>query len=537
MAVPQDSRTFKAPTMNKVSVYDTTLRDGTQGEGVSLSLQDKLDIARRLDDLGVDFVEAGYPVSNPKDEAAFAELARRPLRHAVVVAFGMTRRVGVKAEDDATLQALLAAQSPAVALVGKAWDFQVTKVLRADLDENLAMVADSVRLMKSAGRTVLFDAEHFFDGFKANPEYALSVLRAGLNAGAEWLVLCDTNGGCLPEEVYEIIQRVVRDVGGRLGIHCHNDAGLAVANSLAAVRAGATQIQGTINGLGERCGNADLCAILPSLELKMGYEGIGRESLARLTDTARFVYDTANLPMVPGQPYVGPSAFAHKGGMHVAAIAKDRRTYEHTDPALVGNTRRILVSELSGRGTILAKVAGTAFESDAALQKKVLKEVQRLENEGYHFEAAEASFALLMRRLAGQVRTFFDLDHYSVRVEKQSAATPVTEATVKLRIGDQVMHTVDEGDGPVNALDGALRKALLGAYPNLAGMSLTDYKVRVINSGAGTAAKVRVVVESRDAEEHWGTVGVSENIIDASWKALIDSIEYKLTKDMDKSNG
>jgi len=522
--------------MKQITIYDTTLRDGSQGEGVNFSLQDKLDIARRLDDLGIQYIEAGYPVSNPKDEQVFEELARRPLKRAVPVAFGMTRRVGTKAEEDPTLQSLLAATTAAVALVGKAWDFQVTKVLRTDLEENLAMVRDSVRLMKDAGRTVFFDAEHFFDGYKANPGYALTVLRAALEAQAEWLILCDTNGGRLPDEVAEMTAAVVREVGGRLGIHCHNDAGLAVANSLAAVRAGCTQVQGTVNGLGERCGNADLCAVIPNLELKMGWECLGREHLARLADTARFVYDIANMQMAPGQPYVGPSAFAHKGGMHVAAVARDRRSYEHVDPALVGNTRKILVSELSGRGAILAKVAGTRFETDAALQKKVLKEVQRLENQGYHFEAAEASFALLVRRVAGLARPFFDLDHYSVAIKKDNARMPVTEATVKLRVGEEWHHTVAEGDGPVNALDAALRKALTSAYPTLREMSLTDYKVRVINSGAGTAARVRVVIESRDPNEHWGTVGVSENIIDASWQALVESIEYKLTKDMEKAH-
>jgi len=516
---------------NPVIIYDTTLRDGTQGEGVSLSLQDKLDIARRLDEVGVRYIEAGYPVSNPKDEQVFAELSRVRLKRAAAVAFGMTRRVGVKAAQDGTLRALLAAGTPAVALVGKSWDFHVTKVLRTNLAENVAMIGDSVRLMKEAGRTVFFDAEHYFDGHAANAEYAMRVLMAAMDAGADWLVLCDTNGGMLPERIAEVTAAVVREVGGRVGIHCHNDGGLAVAGSLAAVGAGATQVQGTINGLGERCGNADLCAVAANLELKMGRACIGPENLAKLTDLARFVYDVANMQIAPGQPYVGPSAFAHKGGMHVAAITRDKRAYEHVDPALVGNTRRILVSELSGRGTMLMKLAGTRFAGDAALQKKVLKEVQRLENQGYHYEATEASFTLLVRRVAGLARSFFELDHYSVAIKKVNADPPVTEATVKLKVADAWQHTVAEGDGPVNALDSALRKALLGAYPNLAGMDLTDYKVRVINSGAGTAAKVRVVIESRDRAEHWGTVGVSENIIDASWQALVDSIEYKLTKD------
>jgi 2-isopropylmalate synthase len=522
--------------MNKVTIYDTTLRDGTQGEGVSLSLQDKLDIARRLDDLGVHFIEAGYPVSNEKDEAVFRELHRYPLKHALLVAFGMTRRVGANAADDPTLVALLAAQTPGVALVGKSWDFHVTKVLRTTLEENLAMIADSVRLMKQAGRQVFYDAEHFFDGYKANPEHALATVRAAREAGADWLVLCDTNGGRLPEEIEAISAAVIREVGGPVGIHCHNDSGLAVANSLAAVRAGATQVQGTINGLGERCGNADLCVIVPNLELKMDRPSLGRENLAKLTDVSRFVYETANMLLVHGQPYVGPSAFAHKGGMHVAAIAKDRQTYEHVDPKVVGNTRRILVSELSGRGTILAKVSGTDFELDKNLQAKVLKEVQRLENAGYQFEACEASFALLVRRVAGRAESFFALDHYSVGIKKDDQSPAVTEATVKLQVAGEWQHTVAEGDGPVNALDAALRKALLAAYPNLAEMNLTDYKVRVINSGAGTAAKVRVVIESRDRQEHWGTVGVSENIIDASWQALVDSIEYKLTKDKERKH-
>jgi 2-isopropylmalate synthase len=522
--------------MKKVTIYDTTLRDGTQGEGVSFSLQDKLDIARRLDDLGVDYIEAGYPVSNEKDEAVFRELKRSPLRHAVPVAFGMTRRAGGKAADDPTLQALLAAETAAIAIVGKSWDLHIQKVLRTDFRENVAMIGDSVRLMKDAGRMVFYDAEHYFDGHLANREHALATLRAARDAGADWIVLCDTNGGRMPEEIAGICAEVARELGSPLGIHCHNDGGLAVANSLAAVRAGCTQVQGTMNGLGERCGNADLCAVVPNLELKMGLTCLGRENLAKLAEVSRFVYETANMLLVPGQPYVGPSAFAHKGGMHVAAVVRERRSYEHVDPSLVGNTRRILVSELSGRGTILAKVAGTGFEADKALQQKVLKEVQRLENLGYQFEACEASFALLVRRIAGRARDFFHLDHYSVAIKKDDDRTPVTEATVKLRVGDAWQHTVAEGDGPVNALDGALRKALLAVYPRLADMSLTDYKVRVINSGAGTAAKVRVVIESRDPKEHWGTVGVSENIIDASWQALVDSIQYKLTKDIEQGN-
>ena len=523
--------------MKQVTVYDTTLRDGAQGEGVSFSLQDKLEIARQLDSLGVHYIEAGYPVANPKEEAVFEELRRAPLARATLVAFGMTRRKGARADQDATLRSLLDAETPAVALVGKVWDFHVTKVLRADLEENLAMVRESVRLVKEAGREVFFDAEHFFDGWRANADYALRVLAAAQETGADWIVLCDTNGGALADEVAETTARVLRQVGDRLGIHAHNDGGLAVANTLAAVRAGCRQVQGTVNGLGERCGNADLCAVVPNLQLKMGFACLGPENLARLTEVSRFVYETANMMLVPGQPYVGPSAFAHKGGMHASAVARDERTYEHVDPRRVGNTRRILVSELSGRGTIGAKLAAAGLQADAALRDRVLEEVQRLENLGYQFEAAEASFVLLVRRLAGTRRTFFNLDHYSVAIKKDDDRPPVTEATVKLRVADRWQHTVAEGDGPVNALDGALRKALVPAYPTLAEMSLTDYKVRVINSGAGTAASVRVIIESKDHEEHWGTVGVSENIIDASWQALADSIEYKLTKDEERAHG
>jgi 2-isopropylmalate synthase len=523
--------------MERITVYDTTLRDGTQGEGVDFSVFDKVQIARHLDDLGIDFIEAGYPVSNPKDEAVFAELAAQALRRAVPVAFGMTCRVGVPAAEDEALAALLAAGTPAVALVGKAWDFHVEAALRADLAENLRMVAESVALAKADGRTVFFDAEHFFDGYGANPEYALRVLAAAREAGADWLVLCDTNGGCLPDRVAAAVAAAKAALGAPLGIHCHNDAGVAVASTLTAVEAGCDQVQGTVNGLGERCGNADLCAVLANLALKMGRPTLGPEDLAKLTDVSRFVYEAANMLLVPGQPYVGPSAFAHKGGIHVAAVARDRRTYEHVDPTAVGNTRRILVSELSGRATILEKLRGTGVEGDRALSEEVLAEVQRLENAGYQYEAAEASFALLVRRLTGTARQFFDLDHYSVAIKKEGDATPGTEATVKLRANGNWYHTVAEGDGPVNALDGALRKALLPEYPSLEEMSLTDYKVRVINSGAATAAAVRVVIESKDRREHWGTVGVSENIIDASWHALVDSFAYKLTKDQEQNRG
>lgn len=523
--------------MTRIFTYDTTLRDGSQGEGVNFSLQDKLLITRRLDELGVDFIEGGYPLSNPKDFEYFQEVRKLPLRHARVAAFGMTRRKNANPADDTCLKALLDAQTPIVTIVGKTWDLHVRQVLGTTLEENLRMIADSVAYCKAAGREVFYDAEHFFDGYLHNPDYALQTLRAAQDAGATVLILCDTNGGTLPDKVAERVEAVRRAVTADLGIHCHNDSDVATANSLAAVSRGATQVQGTVNGIGERCGNADLVSVLANLGLKLGYDVLAPGSLARLTELSRYVYEIANMNFRNGQPFVGASAFAHKGGMHTHAIARTTASYEHIDPAAVGNERRILVSELSGQSTILAKTTRYAVTHDRALMAKILTRVQDLEHEGYEFEAAEASFDLLVKKALGVYRPKFERLSYRVNIETGEDGLPVTEATVKVRVADAVQHTVSEGDGPVNALDGALRKALLPSYPRLAEMHLADYKVRVVNARAETAAKVRVVVEWRDGDAVWGTVGVSENIVEASWLALADAVEYKLFKDEEAGAG
>ncbi len=521
--------------MTRIYIYDTTLRDGSQGEGVNFSLQDKLQITRRLDELGIDFIEGGYPLSNPKDFEYFQEVRKLPLQHARIAAFGMTRRKNTDPAEDTCLKALLDAQTPIVTIVGKTWDMHVREVLGATLEENLRMIADSVAHCRAAGREVFYDAEHFFDGFQRNPEYALQTLRAAQDAGANIVILCDTNGGTLPDEIAAAVEQVRQMLRIDLGIHCHNDSDVATANSLAAITKGATQVQGTINGIGERCGNADLVCIIANLALKRGCEVLRPDSLQHLTEVSRYVYETANMNFRPGQPFVGASAFAHKGGMHTHAIARNTASYEHLDPASVGNERRILVSELSGQATILAKTRKHALTLDRALMAKILEAVQDLENEGYEFEAAEASFDLLVRKQAGLYAPKFERVAYRLNIETGTDGMPRTEATVKLKVGGEVMHTVSEGDGPVNALDGALRKALLGVYPRLAEMHLQDYKVRVVNARAETAAKVRVVITWRDGEAVWGTVGVSENIIEASWRALSDSFEYKLFKDEEAS--
>jgi len=521
--------------MTRIHIYDTTLRDGSQGEGVNFSLQDKLLITRRLDELGVDYIEGGYPLSNPKDFEYFQEVRKLALGHAKVAAFGMTRRKNCHAADDTCIKALLDSQAQVITIVGKTWDFQVKEVIGTTPDENLRMIADSVAYCKAQGREVMYDAEHCFDGFKHNPDYALQTLEAARDAGATVLILCDTNGGTLPEEVAERVDMVRKALPGvAIGIHCHNDCDVAVANSLAAVARGATQVQGTINGIGERCGNVDLISVIANLALKRGYEVLRPGSLRHLTEASRYVYEIANMNFRPGQPFVGISAFAHKGGMHAHAVAKATASYEHIEPALVGNERRILVSELSGQSSILAKTTKYAIASDKAMMVKILNRVQDMENEGYEFEAAEASFDLLVKKVLGIYRPKFERLNYRVNVETDPRGLPITEATVKISVGEQIQHTVSEGDGPVNALDGALRKALQLFYPRLAEMQLVDYKVRVVNSKAGTAARVRVVIESRDQGAVWGTVGVSENIIEASWLALVDSIEYKLFKDDDK---
>lgn len=516
--------------MSRIAIYDTTLRDGSQGEGVNFSLQDKLLLTRRLDDLGVDYIEGGYPLSNPKDAEYFRAVKNIPLKHAKVCSFGMTRRKNCDPATDTCISALLDAGTPVVTIVGKTWDFHVTNVIGTTPDENLRMIADSVAYCKAAGREVMYDAEHFFDGFRANPEYAIKTLLAAEGAGASCVILCDTNGGTMPERVAELVTEVRKQLRCEVGIHCHNDCDVAVANTLAAVRAGATQVQGTMNGIGERCGNVDLVSVIANLAIKYKYEVLQPESLVRLTEASRYVYELANMNFRPGQAFVGQSAFAHKGGMHTHAVAKDPSTYEHINPEVVGNERRILVSELSGQSTIVTKTAKYALATDKAVMAKILQQVQDMEYAGYEFEAAEASFDLLVRKATEQYKPWFHLDSYRVKTE-HLVNTLMTEATVKLSVNGSTEHTVSEGDGPVNALDGAVRKALLPHFPKLAEMQLVDYKVRVVNSKEGSAGKVRVVIESRDHGDVWGTVGVSENIIEATWLALMDSFEFKLFKD------
>ncbi len=519
----------------KIEIYDTTLRDGTQAEGVAFSLEDKLLVAAKLDELGVDYIEGGYPLSNDKDEAFFQKVRSLKLKNSRIAAFGMTRKKDVAPADDIGLNALKKCRASVLAVVAKAWDMQVKTVLRASLDENLKMVEDSIRFLKGRTREVFFDAEHFFDGYLENPQYALKVLQVAAEAGASRLVLCDTNGGMLFGQIGKIVAEVVGQLDVPVGIHCHNDTGLAVANSLAAVEAGAMQVQGTINGFGERSGNADLCAIIPNLALKMKRVCLSSENLKRLTETSRYVYDMANLNLPLNQPYVGVSSFSHKGGMHVHAVQRSSRCYEHVEPETVGNCRRVIISELSGTSNLLAKSEKLALVQDNTVVRKILKQVQELENEGYQFETAEASFDLIVRKFLGNYHTFFEMDHYRMVISRSSGRLPVSEAIVKILINGKVEHRVAEGDGPVNAMDGALRRALAPYYPGINDMQLVDYRVRVVNPRAATAAKVRVLIESRDANHRWGTIGVSENIIDASWKALVDSIEYKLLRDEEQN--
>ncbi len=475
--------------MRRIQIYDTTLRDGTQGEGVAFSLRDKLMIARRLDELGFDYIEGGYPLSNDKDAEFFAQLRAQPLQHARAAAFGMTRRRGNTAAEDPGMQALLQAGAASVVIVGKTSEFHVQQVLQVTPEDNLAMIADSIQFLRQAGREVLYDAEHFFDGWKLNPAYAAQTIRTAEAAGASLIVLCDTNGGSMPEEVAELTRAASQQVAVPIGIHCHNDCDLAVANSLAGVDAGAVQVQGTINGFGERCGNADLISVIANLALKkQGYMVLTPEALEHLTELSRYVYETANMLYRNGQAFVGPSAFTHKGGMHVHAVNRATASYEHIPPESIGNVRRILVSELSGRSSIINKMTKHDLQRDQALMDRVLAHVVTLENQGYQFEAAEASFDLLVKKCAGQFTPHFRRIKYYVAVGGDAAGGLITEATVKLEVAGQVRHEVGEGDGPVNALDAALRKALNGTFPNLRQMHLVDYKVRVVNSEAGTAA-------------------------------------------------
>jgi len=516
--------------MAQLFLYDTTLRDGSQQEDISLSVEDKLTIAKRLADFGIHYIECGWPGSNPKDADFFARANRLKLGQARLAAFGSTRRKDGHCATDSNLKALLDAATPVVTLVGKSWDYHVTEVLSATLAENLAMIGDSVAYMKSMGREVMFDAEHFYDGFAANREYALAVLDAAADAGADWLVLCETNGGQLPWQVEEITREVARRVGTRLGVHCHNDTGCAVANSLAAVRSGCSQIQGTINGYGERVGNADLVTIVPNLQIKMGYQVIAPERLGELTPLSRFVAEVANLKHDDHQPYTGHSAFAHKGGIHVAAMLKASDTYQHIEPSLVGNVMRSVTSELSGRGNILFQARAMGIDIGREDAHRVLNQIKHLEHEGFTFEAAEASVELMFRRIReGYVRPF-ELVDYFVITEHRHGRGILSEATVKVKLGESLKFTAAEGKGPVNALATALQAALVDAYPILRTVRLTDYKVRILDSSNGTAATTRVLIDFQSGSESWTTVGASANIIEASWRALSDSMEYALIR-------
>ncbi|QMV43882.1 citramalate synthase [Cohnella cholangitidis] len=509
-------------------IFDTTLRDGTQGEGISLTAEDKVKIALKLDALGVHYIEGGNPGSNNKDIEFFRRIRELKLQ-AKLTAFGSTRRKNSTCEQDINLKHLTESGAQAATLVGKSWDFHVHTALQTTLDENLAMIYESLAFVKNSGMEALFDAEHFFDGYKANPEYALAALAKAKAAGAAWIVLCDTNGGTLPGEISEIVSRVVREIDAPIGIHTHNDCELAVANTLAAITAGARQIQGTINGYGERCGNANLCSILPTLQLKMGYTCVGNEQLKSLTSVARYVSEIANVIMPVNQPYVGNAAFAHKGGIHVSAIMKDSKTYEHIEPQLVGNKQRVLVSELAGQSNILSKAQemGLDVNPEGMKSREVIDRIKDLEHQGYQFEGADASLELLLRDAYGGAVQTFTVDSFKIMVEK-TAGQMITEAIVKITVAGEQVYTVAEGNGPVNALDNALRKALVQFYPGIREIHLSDYKVRVLDEKDATAAKVRVLIESTDFKDTWSTVGVSSNVIEASWEALIDSIRYAL---------
>lgn len=516
-----------------ISVFDTTLRDGTQGEGISLSVDDKLHIAKKLDFLGVQYIEGGIPGSNAKDIEFFKRVQELGLS-AKIVAFGSTRRKESITEEDANLNRIIESGADAATLVGKSWDFHVHTALQTTLEENLEMIYDSIRYLKQNGLEVIFDAEHFFDGYKNNASYAVSVMKKAHEAGADWLVMCDTNGGTMPHEIHEIVTQLTKELpAAKFGIHTHNDCELAVANTLAAISAGARQVQGTMNGYGERCGNANLCSVIPNLQLKLGYECIEEEKLAQLTNTARYISEVANVNMPVNQPYVGNAAFAHKGGIHVSAILRDSRTYEHIIPEQVGNKQRILVSELAGQSNIISKAKDMGIEFNPASEqtKKVINKIKDLEHQGYQFEGADASLELLIREANGEMQELFTFESFKMHVEKTVGKPVVSEAFVKINVAGRSHYTAAEGNGPLNALDNALRKALVTYFPSLKNMHLSDYKVRVLDDKDTTAAKVRVLIESKNYTDSWNTVGVSENIIEASWEALVHSFRYALLEE------
>jgi 2-isopropylmalate synthase len=516
----------------RIRIYDTTLRDGTQGEGVAFSVEDKLLIARKLDELGVDYIEGGWPGSNVKDAGFFSRARSLKLEHARLAAFGSTCHPRNSPEQDPNLRKLVEAETPVVTVFGKSWDLHVKKALRISLQENVDLIGASIAYLKSMGREVIYDAEHFFDGYAANPSFAVETLKAADDAGADTIVLCDTNGGTLTSRLVEIVDHVRKAIRAPVGIHAHNDSDMAVANSVAAVEHGVSQVQGTINGYGERCGNANLCSIIPVLELKLGRETIGRERLGMLTSVSHYVAELANLPHRTDLPFVGRSAFAHKGGVHVSAVMRDPVTYEHVDPELTGNSRRVLVSDLSGKSNVLYKAAEMGIDisgSEPGL-KDIVDRIKELEHNGFQFEAAEGSFRLLLEEGTGRLKDFFTLDSYTVETDRDSEAGISSKATVRLVLNGRVKKAFGEGCGPVNALDRALRQALSDSFPCLKDVRLVDYKVRVLDADNATAARVRVLIQTRDDEETWSTVGVSENILEASWQALADAVNYKLQK-------
>jgi 2-isopropylmalate synthase len=514
----------------RITIYDTTLRDGTQREGLSLSVEDKLKIARALDSLGVHYIEGGWPGSNPKDAEFFVRIGKEALDQARIAAFGSTRRPAVRCDSDPNIRSLVTAGTPVVTLVGKSSALHVERVLETSRDENLRMIGDSVGFFRGLEREVIFDAEHFFDGWAFDQEYALATLRAAADAGAHWIVLCDTNGGTLPDRIGEVVRCVRERVGTPLGIHPHDDAGVAVANALAAVQAGCTQVQGTINGYGERCGNVDLIPVVANLSLKLGHTVLPLQQLRRLTGISQYVAAVANLNADAHAPYVGRSAFAHKGGIHVAAIAKLPESYQHIDPAQVGNEPRVVVSEVAGRRNVRLRAEALGLDPTTN-EAEVLQRIKELEHRGFQFEAADGSFEMLLRRAVPDYQAPFELLDFTVISEKRGGQKVAAQATVKLRVGGEVVHTAAEGDGPVNALDQALRKALVPRYPGLNDVRLVDYKVRIIDEHLGTAARPRVILESARGTERWSTVGCSENIIEASWLALWDSLELPLLRD------
>ena len=521
-------------TKNKVIIYDTTLRDGTQGEQTNFSAEEKLRIAQRLDDVHFHYIEGGWPGSNPKDVRFFEMAKNVKFKNSRLTAFGSTRRAHSKTESCPNLKALIKAGTPAAAIVGKSWDLHVAEILKTDLDENLAMIADSVEYLKSMGREVLFDAEHFFDGYKNNSRYTTKVVKTALAAGADFIVLCDTNGGSLPHEICNIVRRISSHIPAeKMAIHTHNDCGLAVANSLAAVQKGVVMVQGTVNGYGERCGNADLISLIANLQLKLGKNCLPPASIRQLTNLSHYISDVANVPPLNSRPFVGRSAFAHKGGIHVSAVVKNSKAYEHIQPELVGNHRRVLVSDLAGKSNVeyKAKELGIDLTKNDTLIKKIVQKVKVMEDRGFQFDAADGSLSLLIKKTIGEFIEPFNLETFSVVTSRSENNPCLSQATIKISVAGEEELTAAEGNGPVNALDHALRKALTKFYPQIKDMHLVDFKVRTLEGSEGTAAGVRVLLDSTDGEELWSTIGVSENIIEASWQALVDSIEYKLSKD------